>query len=152
MDNIEFTNCAEQFTDIMQSLTEVLDTEVALLYTARNADLEPLYKHKTDLLAAYAGQQDALVKSSIEDGHSLPPELKARVLERSEKLNLAMKRNMQALAVANTAAEGVVNVIINEVKRQRHTGSAYIPSRHGTVMSPPAADSAAQAVTFNERL
>jgi len=152
MDRNDMLATAEQLVGTMGSLSALLNDEVSKLYTSHLAELEGIYEQKNELLMAYANGVNALRNGSNGEKLDLPAPLSTELKAKSAELNTSMQHNMRALTVAKDASEGVVNMIIEAVKKQRTVGAAYGMDRDGGLTAAPMADNLAQAVTLDTKL
>lgn len=151
MERTEIISTAAKLADTMGTLAALLDEESAGVYTKKNEELAGIYKEKSRLLADYAAGISSLRAVGTGSTLDLPAELNATMKTRSNLLAQAMERNVMALKVAHEASQRVVEIIIDAVKQQRHTGAAYGKDREGGLMLPAGEDKAT-AVTLDTRL
>jgi len=152
MDRNDMLSTAEQLVGTMDSLSALLNDEVSRLYAAHVGEMEEICQQKNELLMAYANGVNALKIGSEGQKLDLPPVLSSTLKEKSSVLNDSMQKNMRALTVAKDASEGVVNMIIEAIKKQRTTGAAYGMDRDGSLTGAPETDSMTQAITLDTRL
>lgn len=152
MERNEYLQSARSFVMTMNSLSDVLETEVGDLYTASPKVLEQHYNSKSRLLADYAAQLTTLREADRAMPTELPADISAALKESANRLTLSMDKNIKALAVAKAAGERVIDIIIEAVKQQRHTGAAYGVGNNGNMIAAPSPDGSAQAVTLDTRL
>lgn len=152
MERTEMIETARTLAQTMERLTDIMESEVKMLYTAPNGEMESIYRQKTLLLAEYSATLSALKSHDTGRQPDLPADVTAALKANSARLAESMKRNQIALAAAREASEQVVNVIIDAVRQQRHSGAAYGVGKDGEMIVAAAPASAAQAVTFDTRL
>lgn len=152
VDREEYIETARKFASVMERLCEVLESESNVLYSARNNQLQALYKEKTNLLAEYAATLSALRTMDKSRHFEVPADINAALKQHAPRLSEAMKRNMLSLSVAREASEQVVKVIVDCVQQQRQTGAAYGIGKDGQMVLAEPALTAAAAVTYDARL
>ncbi len=112
--------------DLAQRLTEVLGRETALVRAMRVKEIGPLQAQKIELTTQYQTMFKALTAAF--DGKSLPPAIKERLAIAGQRLSAAVIENELMLRVGKVATERLIGSIVNAVREQKKTITAYAPN------------------------
>jgi hypothetical protein len=112
--------------DLAQRLIEVLDRETALVRAMRVKEIGPLQAQKTELTAQYQTMFKTL--TTTYEGKLLPPEIKEQLALTGQRLSAAVIENDLMLRVGKTATERLIGSIVNAVREQKKSITAYAPN------------------------
>jgi hypothetical protein len=108
-------------------LAELMTAETAALRRTRVAGPPAVQQEKLRLAAAY-GETCVAVKANQAGFAALPAALKESVRLQLQRLTIATEENAQALRMAQSATERVVNIVVRAVREQRATAAGYTRS------------------------
>ena len=109
---------------ITRRLTDLLTAEIAALRAMRPKDIVPLQEEKAELTYNYESRLQALKQDAIEL-KKIPPELAAELGHSTQLLRDVIADNQRALKAVREVNEDVINVIADEIARQRNPARTY---------------------------
>jgi acetylglutamate kinase len=121
----EISALTEELAEIAERLTEILSRETEFVRAMRIAEIDALQAAKTHLTALYQKTLKALL--AAHDGQPLSLPVKERLAVSGERLGTAVTENELMLRVGRTATERLIMTIIEAVKEQQKSVTAYAP-------------------------
>jgi flagellar biosynthesis/type III secretory pathway chaperone len=109
---------------ITRRLTDLLTAEITALRAMRPKDIAPLQEEKAELTNLYEMRLNALKDDAIEL-KKISPELAAELGQSTKILRGVIADNQRVLQAVREVNEDVINVIANEIARQRNPAQTY---------------------------
>ena len=109
---------------ITRRLTDLLTAEITALRAMRPKDIVPLQDEKAELTNIYESRLKALKDDAIEL-KQISPELAAELGHSTAILRDVIADNQRVLKAVREVNEDVINVIADEIARQRNPAQTY---------------------------
>ncbi len=109
---------------ITRRLTDLLTAEITALRAMRPRDIVPLQEEKAELTNFYETRLKALKEEEI-TLKRISPELAAELGQSTQILHAVIADNQSALKAVREVNESVINVIAEDIARQRNPAQTY---------------------------
>lgn len=122
-----------QLMQIMDEMTALLEHEIELVRQHATAELAGVLRRKQELTMDY----EAALKCLAENYKSMPEGEKTELKAKGKTMDATARRNAEVVATAHHATERLLQVVMDEIRKDLMKNSGYAPSGYLAMASKP---------------